>query len=207
MSETTATSVVIAERPKVGLKELREKVMSIQIRNGNREDYIIGGTQISACKATIKLLEAAIVSAKQNPGWLETENYCAQARDQIAEIKRIMAPLANKIRDWREEERVEAKKEETQINKGVPKTERVTVQPSIPKVAGVVRRHNWSAEVADEAKFFRAYIAADGERRAFLRKFLMIDQSAVAEFARNEKDSAKVEKLIPGVKTREWDSV
>lgn len=195
------------ERTLANLAELRTKVNAIQVRPGNREEYIEGGNQIAACKALIKLLEAGIASAKQDQEWLRVEKYCAQAKDQISQIKTIMAPLADKIRDWRAEERVEAKKEETQINKGVPKAERIKVEPNVPKVSGIVRRHNWSAEIVDEDKLLIAFLRGDGPRRKFLRQFICANQKKVAEFARDTQNSVTVEKLIPGVKTKEWDSV
>ena len=82
----------------------------------------------------------------------------------------------------------------------------VTVQPNIPKVAGVKNQTYYFAAVENEAKILFDYDAAvrsgNQQRATFLSRFIMVDEAEVGAFARETKDDAKVMAQLPGV--RAW---
>ena len=82
----------------------------------------------------------------------------------------------------------------------------VTVQPNIPKVAGIKNQTFYYAEVTSEDELIEAFGQAiavgNTERTAFLRQFITTADALIAKYARETKDDAKVMAQLPGV--RAW---
>ena len=82
----------------------------------------------------------------------------------------------------------------------------VTVQPNIPKVAGIKNQTFYYAGVEKPIMIILDYEAAilndDSTRKIFLARFLMVNESEVSKYARETKDDAKVMAQLPGV--RAW---
>lgn len=82
----------------------------------------------------------------------------------------------------------------------------VTVQPNIPKVAGIKNQTFYYAEVENEQQLISAFVAAaeqgNDERVAFLRQFICTADALISKYARDTKDAAKVMAQLPGV--RAW---
>jgi hypothetical protein len=110
---------------------------------------------------------------------------------------------AEALKKKAEEDALAAKKlaAEQEAN-AVQNIEEVKVLPSIPTVAGIRRRVNYYATCEDADKLIKA---AHGN--GFLLQFITIDQSAIAKFARETKDDAKVQQAIPGVRAWHEDSI
>ena len=114
----------------------------------------------------------------------------------------IHAILSGKMGDYTRKERPTAQKEEDTINKqrakqGLPPE---TVQPNIPKVAGVRNTINYPIEVTDRSKFLNAFLKGDKQRRIFLSQFIALDESKLAAHAKDLKDPVEFMKHVPGVK-------
>ncbi len=69
----------------------------------------------------------------------------------------------------------------------------VTVQPSVPKVAGIRARVNWKFKIVDATKIPRGY--------------LVPDEVAIGATVRALKDKAKAEAAIPGIEVFSEDSI
>lgn len=108
--------------------------------------------------------------------------------------------LNKKMGEYSRAEREAAAAEEKKINKGKPVEERATVQPSLPKTAGVRTTTNYPIEIVDRSKFINAFLKGDKVRRMFLGQFLVLDESALARHAKELKDPKKFMAEIPGVK-------
>lgn len=80
----------------------------------------------------------------------------------------------------------------------------VRVAPSVPVIAGVKNQTYYGADVIDKSaiidRFALALMTKNNDQAVFLRKFIIVDEAAVSKFARDTKDSAKVESLLPGVR-------
>ena len=116
--------------------------------------------------------------------------------------REIHAQLTAKMGDYSRKEREAAEKEQKEINKKLERKgeDPVTVQPNIPKVAGVRNTINYPVEVADRSKFLNAFLKGDKQRRLFLAQFIALDESALARHAKELKDPVEFMKQVPGVK-------
>lgn len=103
-------------------------------------------------------------------------------------------------------EQAEADAEET---KAAPPV--VKVESSIKPIAGTRARIQYEAKIENPDMLFAAYVAAtnakDKARAAYLRRFLMVDESALGLEARTVKNSAKLNAEIPGVRFSDKDKI
>ncbi len=74
-----------------------------------------------------------------------------------------------------------------------PKVAPVTVQPNVPKVAGIRGRVNWKFKVVDASKIQRGY--------------LIPDEVSIGQEVRRIKDKAKAEAAIPGIEVWSEDAI
>lgn len=103
-------------------------------------------------------------------------------------------------------EQAEADAEET---KAAPPV--VKVESNIKPIAGTRARVQYEAKVENPDMLLAAYVAAlkvrDVKRAVYLRKFIMIDESALGLEARTVKNSAKLNAEIPGVRFSDKDKI
>jgi hypothetical protein len=82
----------------------------------------------------------------------------------------------------------------------------VRVAPSVPTVAGVKNQTYYFAEVTDRYELIEAFATAcetdNVERREFLQRFIAVDETEVARYAREVKNPTAVMSSVPGV--RAW---
>jgi hypothetical protein len=155
----------------------------------------------------------------------EQEKLRAAAREKAQAEQREAERLAKEQREAREKELAEQRKageinkrEEARLAKQAAEEEAtqkalaadqakktaadvpiIDVKPNIPTGAGLYKNQTYySAEITNTAVFFTAYDASNGERRAFLRRFIEVNQQEVGKYARSEKNNKKVEADIPG---------
>ena len=83
----------------------------------------------------------------------------------------------------------------------------VKVSENTPKIAGLRQRINWYAECSDLGKLLEGYVKADPVTRGFLQQFLMADDKAIAQFARQVKADDVVMSRIPGTRAWHEDSI
>lgn len=131
--------------------------------------------------------------------WLKQhENAVANRCEQIEGI------ILPKMKAFELAEREAAKKEEAALNKGKKPEERGRVEPSLPSVQGYRKTVNYPIEVTSTEEFVKAFIHAvhrkDRERVKFLAKFLVLDEKALGEHARNLKSPEEFMKQVPGVR-------
>jgi len=106
--------------------------------------------------------------------------------------------LSAKMGDYSRKEREATAAENKALNKkGAPP---VQVEPNLPKVDGVRTTTNYPVEVVDRSKFLNAFLKGDKARRIFLGKFIALDESALARYAKELKDPKQFMAEIPGVK-------
>ena len=74
----------------------------------------------------------------------------------------------------------------------------IKVKPNLPAVAGTKSQTYYSAEVSNEDWLIDAFHDATGERREFLRRFIMVNQQEVGAHARKTKDNNQTMADIPG---------
>lgn len=133
---------------------------------------------------------------------IATENRKAQEAEierqrKSGELKKREADrLAKEAREREEEERKRAAVAAEQAKAAPPP--RVEVKANIPAVAGVKNQTYWTATVKNEDALIDAFHDATGERRAFLRKFVMVNQMEVGAHARKTKNNTQTEADIPG---------
>ena len=70
-------------------------------------------------------------------------------------------------------------------------------------MAGIRRTEHFYAEVApaDEYKLIDAMLNGPAAQRAFLQRFIKVDNQAIGKYARDTKDNQKIMAEIPGVKS------
>lgn len=106
-------------------------------------------------------------------------------------------------RQRKEAEEAERRKREqaaAEAQAAVVNVPEVKVQPNIPKVAGVPSRQTFHGTILDVGALLDAFSSAVGERRFYLRRFIMADNAEINREAKKIKDSRKLEELIPGSK-------
>jgi hypothetical protein len=146
---------------------------------------------------------AAEAQAKADREKREAEIEAARKAGEIG--KREEARLAKQaVEDEAKQKEIAAKQaQETATN--VPE---VRVETSRPKIAGVPRTMHFYSEVTTKEKILNDYdaavIAHDVQRQIFLRRFMTIDEQEVGKYAREIKDSEKVQRQLPGV--RAWNN-
>jgi hypothetical protein len=119
------------------------------------------------------------------------------------EIEGIILP---KMKEFERYEIGEAEKEEKHLNKAREKAGEapVEVKPNLGKVAGYARRTNYKAEFVDFDALLKEFRkSTDKNRLLFLRQFIQPNAQRLGEFARDTKDSAQVQKLVPGTRAFE----
>jgi hypothetical protein len=102
---------------------------------------------------------------------------------------------------------VERKLNEEQAAKTAADVQTVTVQRATPVVSGIRRTENFYAEMEDPGALIAAFISGPAAQRIFLHQFVIVNDKAVGKFARDTKDSQKVESLIPGVRAWSENSI
>lgn len=126
--------------------------------------------------------------------------------------REIHAGLTAKMGDYSRKEREAAEKEQKELNKKLEKRgeEPVTLQPNIPKVAGVRNTVNWPITIEDPKALIKAclkaYKASDTKRFQFLAQFIMLDEVKLREHARDTKDADKFNAEVPGVTCKRADA-
>jgi hypothetical protein len=115
--------------------------------------------------------------------------------------KREEARLAKIATEEEAKARVLAAKQAEETAAKVPE---LKVVPNIPKGAGLPKNQTYyGAEVNDANRLLLEFVFTnDPERRAFLRRFITIDQQEVGKYARDTKNNEKVEATLPG--SRAW---
>jgi hypothetical protein len=106
----------------------------------------------------------------------------------LAQFESITSPLETQARQWNVNERQAALAEQKDLNHGQRQENRVTVKPDIPSVAGVRVVAKYRADILDASKVKRAY--------------LVPDIKAIEKKAREDKDPAKTEKEVGGIRVR-----
>lgn len=79
----------------------------------------------------------------------------------------------------------------------------VKVEPNVPAMAGVTRRTNYKAKCVDQDAFLLEFAKRIVKGDKSLRRFVFVDDAALAAEARELKDNAKMEQTYPFVKA--WD--
>lgn len=110
------------------------------------------------------------------------------------------AILTRKMGDYSRKEREATAKEQKQMDrKGIEGT----VQPNLPKTAGVRTTVNYPITIVDPKALLRAllkaYKATDTKRVQFLSQFVELNESALRTYAKEQKDPKKFNAEIPGV--------
>jgi hypothetical protein len=157
-------------------------------------------------------IEAARLAEEQRKAAeIQAEAERKQREKEIAEAKR-----AGEI-GKRESERLkkEAAENQRRANEQAAKdaeaaranVQEVTVQPATPKISSLRGRVNYYAEVVDEELLLREFIAALPERRLYLRQFICANDKAISAEARTIKDSQRFQRLIPGIRAWDEDSI
>jgi hypothetical protein len=184
------------------LPPLREKAKSIPVKWPDREHYLAIGAVLTEVRNLRKQGEAKFAPfdliVQRVKDWLRTKK---QAHTNACEeIEAICKP---KMKLFEQAEAEAAAKEQKQINE---KRERrgeevVTVKPSIPSVGGYRRSTVYKVEVIDADKLLKMWANTKSlKHRAFLRKFITLSHTALADEAREMKDPEKFMHLIPGVR-------
>ena len=116
------------------------------------------------------------------------------------ELKAREAAKLKKEADERAE--AERKLNAEQAAKTAADVKTVHVESGVPVVAGIRRTEHFYAEVApaDEYKLIDAMLNGPAAQRAFLQRFIKVDNQAIGKYARDTKDNQKVMAEIPGVK-------
>ena len=123
----------------------------------------------------------------------------AEAARKAGEIgKREAERLKKAAAEAAEREKVRAAEDAKMAAADV---QEVTVKANVPTVAGAKNQTYYFADVTDPMAIIRAYeTAKDPLRIAFLRRFIIVDEKAIGQFARDTKDNAKCSALLPGCK-------
>lgn len=183
------------------LAPLQEKARSIEVKDKSAYAEIgevltevrnlrkQGGAQFSPFDLIVDRVRTFLRTKRQ-----KHENACEE----------IESVCKAKMKTFEQEELRAAQAEEAKLNKQAEKKGEapVTVQPSIPTVAGYRRSTNYYAEVTDADKLLRAWVRAGKEQHQYLRQFITIDVKALNAEAREVKDPEKLQKAIPGI--RAW---
>jgi len=114
------------------------------------------------------------------------------------------AVLTVKMAEYSRKEKEATAKEQKQMErKGIEGT----VQPNLPKVAGVRSTVNYPISIEDPKALIRAclkaYKASDTKRFQFLAQFIMLDEAALRAHAKEIKNVEQFAKDCPGVTCKE----
>ena len=110
-------------------------------------------------------------------------------RDKIvAALQSTVNRLELEARAWNIKERQDAKAEQDKLNKGQRAENRVEVKPNLPSVPGKRIVLHYRCEVLDASKVKRDWMVPDVQ--------------AIERQARDDKDPAKTEKAVGGVRIR-----
>jgi hypothetical protein len=205
-AETTAITSTTALQATID--QMKREAGAVVVKT--QEDYAAVASFLVRVRNVKKqigfLLDPGIQSAQAHTNELRE----GKAR-YIRQIDDLDAIASKPAEDWKRTERLAAEKEQAQINKKRDADEQITVQASVPKVAGIRARVQYFAEVTDEDLLLRAFLIAhkkgEKERVKYLRQFIQANYQALGKEAREVKNSAKLNATIPGVKFTDKDAV
>lgn len=145
----------------------------------------------------------------------EAKRQEAERRKEIEEqrkagelTKRAADAAAKKAAEERERQQKEARVAEEQERARAAAAATVAkaapppiayVKPNLPAVAGTKSQTYYAGDLEQPDLIIDAFLSMP-ERRAFLRRFIMVNEQEVGKFARETKDVAKATAMLPGVK-------
>jgi hypothetical protein len=181
------------------IEPLAARAQALQVKDA--DSFAEAGQIIAQLKNLSKESEACMapykIKVRQVLDFLQTR--FNRNKNRAEELHGI---LNKKMGDYSRLEREAAAAEEKKLNKKA--AEPVTVQPNLPKTAGVRNTTNYPITIEDPKILIRAllkaYKAADTKRVQFLAQFVTVDRVKLAEYARELKDPQEFNKSIPGVK-------
>ncbi len=187
----------------VKLAPLREQASTIKVEFPDREGYQQIGDVLSQVRSLRKEGEAVFgpfnVIVDRVKSYLRTK--LQKHTNTCEEIESLIKP---KMKAWEQAELKATEEEQEKINKEARKSgsSPVTVAPSVPSVAGYRRSTVYKAEVTDADRLLNAWVRAKGDRKKYLRQFIIIDLQKLNEEARRLKDPDAMAADIPGI--RAW---
>ena len=183
---------------------LIDKAKNLKVTWPDKQSYEAAGAILSEVRNLKK--QGETVWAPFNLKVERVRNFLKQKlmahTNRVTECEALLLP---KMHEWESAEKAAARKEEEKANanrmkQGAPPAK---VLPDIPATAGYRRSTVWGAYVEDEDKLLRAWVAAAGKEKAYLRQFICANAKQLSIEARNVKKPAELMKRIPGVKFTE----
>lgn len=177
---------VIGQEYQLALTSLKSKVAAlvpVQDQHSYEETMEVVRQGRDEIKMLMAIAEPEIVAARRR-----LEELRSQRDAFVAQFASAFAMNESQARTWNLNERNAALAEQKDMNYGKPAEKRVTVQPNIPAVAGTRVIPHYRADILDASKVKRAY--------------LMPDIKAIEKKAREDKDPAKTEKEVGGIRVR-----
>jgi hypothetical protein len=178
--------LVIGQEFQLALTDLKSKVDALRPVTDQQtyeEAMVVVRQSEQECKMIMVLAEPELAMLR---GRLE------KLRDQrnvlMAQFSGLTANFEQQARTWNFNERQAALAEQKDLNHGQRAENRVIVKPNIPAVAGTRIVAKYRADILDASKVKRAY--------------LVPDVKAIEKKARDDKDPAKTEKEVGGVRIR-----
>jgi chromosome segregation ATPase len=178
--------IVAADEFRLALDDLRSKVAAaspVTDQQTYAEAQEIVRQKNQEIKMVLALAEPELSALRRRLEDLRNE------RDKFAaEFETITSQLETQARQWNLTERQAALAEQKDMNYGKTTEKRITVAPNIPSVPGVRVVAKYRAEILDASKVKRAW--------------LVPDLKAIEKKAREDKDPAKTEKEVGGIRVR-----
>ena len=191
------------------LAPLAERAQTLDVKDAGT--FAEAAQVIAALKLATKESEACLapykLKVRQVLDFLQ--NRFNRNKNRAEELHGI---LTAKMVDYTRKERAAAEAEEKKLNKQAEKrgADPVTVQPNIPKVAGVRNTVNYPITIDDPKALIRAclkaYKAPNHERFKFLVRFITLDRQELAAYAKELKDAKQFNSEIPGVTCEEKEA-
>ena len=156
-----------------------------------------------------KAEEAAAIQRKADEERAAAER---KAREKEIEAQRKAGEMGKREADrLKKEAEARQKEAEAQAARDAEAmkaaVQEVKVVENTPKIAGLRQRINWYAEGVNVNQFLDAYVKADAATRAFMAGFVMFDDKALGQFARQVKSDEVVMTRIPGSKAWHEDAI
>jgi hypothetical protein len=198
--EKALTSV---EALTVQLEPLREKAKKLEVTWPNKEKYAEIGQVLSEVRNLRKQGEAHFapftVIVERVKTWLRT-----QIQKHTNACEEIDFICRTKMKEYERRELEETQKEQKQVDRKAERNGEPggKVAPNLPPVAGYRRSIVYRAELKDITVLLKAWAKGTPKHRAYLERFLTVDEKALNAEAREVKDPEKLMKLLPG--TRAW---
>jgi len=176
------------------LLPLKAKAADLKVKT--KEDY-----------AAIGELLSEVRSIRKNeiiPLWSPFSGVIERVRDYVRQKRQAKENICNeieaiclpKMKAYEVAEAAATAKEQKKHPEG-------TVAPEIPAVAGYRRSTTYPITIDDPKQLLRdllrSYKKGDTKRVQFLQQFVMLDEKALATYARETKDPKKFNSEIPGV--------